>query len=602
MWGIARCGAESAPFARARLSPLSGVLFLLSTFCSVSRLWRFFLVNADDSTRRTSGRDRVVRTRRRPDLSRATLSETDRRLLDVLCRHRVVRQDQLARLLPDVRERTLRYRTRRLHDLGLMGRTRPYRERGSAPNHHWPTRRADCMMNGDSLPRGGERREPNPLFLAHGAGLTELYVTLATNGPGAGLSLVEYRLEADAREPFKHLGKPRTLTPDAFVVLADERQRELEVFVELDLGTMSHARLRKKANLYAAYTAAGVWRERHLFLPALLFLTTTPVRAHRFLVALHAELAQNRRRYSQYKLAAGAGAVALEPARLLDGACLVDRDGEESLTLRDVLEVARTPYDRIERANRKRQQTQERKRAQLHEDPAAARKALQRFQGSHAGYLEELGADGRRAAEILIASADTPAEPERAALDALVADLENVLVQPGGWAPSPSSTTRRAVDALLPFYSERHQRLIDGLTARYGEGPSIRWASKALRDKKLLDYRSAEDLPEKASRDAQAREEQERRRLAYLEWREQVAQSLLRKAGPMARLTRSREDFYPQIDGEQLRECKRCKQTVYPQPDQDSGAAADRPADCVFCGRLSGMRVIQLHNDTEEWL
>lgn len=558
-------------------------------------------MNADDSTRRTSGRDRVVRTRRRPDLSRATLSEADRRLLDVLCRHRVARQDQLARLLPDVPERTLRYRTRRLHDLGLMGRTRPYCERGSAPNHHWPTRRADCMMNGDSLPRGGERRGPNPLFLAHGAGLTELYVTLATGGPDAGLSLVEYRLEA-AREPFKHLGKPHTLAPDAFVVLADEHHRELEAFVELDLGTMSHARLRKKANLYAAYTAAGVWREAHLFLPALLFLTTTPARAHRFLAALHAELAKNRRHYSQYKLAAGAGAVALEPARLFDGACFVDRDGEESLTLRDVLEVARAPYDRIERANRKRQETQERKRAQLREDPAAARKALQRFQGSHAGYLEELGADGRRAAEILIASTDTPVEEEQAALDALVADLENVLVQPGGWTPSPSSTTKTAIGALVPFYRERQQRLIDQLAARYGEGPSIRHARKALGAEKLLDHRSADALSGKASRDAKAREEQDRRRLAYLEWREQAAQSLLRKAGPMARLTRSREDFYPQIDREQLRECKRCKQTIYPQPDQQQTAADRRSAECPFCPDIGGAYVVLPHADTGEWL
>jgi Replication-relaxation len=538
-------------------------------------------VNADDSTRRTSGRDRVVRTRRRPDLSRATLSEADRHLLDVLCRHRVVRQDQLARLLPDIRERTLRYRTRRLHDLGLMGRTRPYRERGSAPNHHWPTRRADCMMNGDALPRGGERRAPNPLFLAHGAGLTELYVTLATNGPGAGFSLVEYRLEADAREPFKHLGKQRALTPDAFVVLADEHERELEAFVELDLGTMSHARLRKKANLYAAYTAADVWRERHLFL-----------------AALRAELTESRRHYSQYKLAAGAGAVALEPARLLDDACLVDRDGEESLTLRDVLEVARAPYDRIERANRKRQETQERKRAQLREDPAAARKALQRFQGSHAGYLEELGATGRRAAETLIASTDTPAEPERAALDALVADLENVLVQPGGWAPSPGSTVKRTVDALVPLYRERHQRLIDQLAARYGQGPSIRRARKTLQDEKLLDHRSAEDLPEKASRDAQARDEQERRRVAYLEWREQAA----RKAGPMARLTRSREDFYPQIDDEQLRECKRCKQTIYPQLDQVQTATGSGSAECPFCPDIGGAYVVFPHADTGDWL
>jgi hypothetical protein len=59
-------------------------------------------------------RARVVRALRRRDLAAATLGDADRRLLTVLCAHRVVRQDQLERLLPDVPQRTLRYRTRRL--------------------------------------------------------------------------------------------------------------------------------------------------------------------------------------------------------------------------------------------------------------------------------------------------------------------------------------------------------------------------------------------------------------------------------------------------------------------------------------------------------
>lgn len=41
--------------------------------------------------------------------------------------------------------RTLRYRCNRLSKLGLLGRTRPYRERGSAPHHIWPTRRGEAM-------------------------------------------------------------------------------------------------------------------------------------------------------------------------------------------------------------------------------------------------------------------------------------------------------------------------------------------------------------------------------------------------------------------------------------------------------------------------
>jgi hypothetical protein len=64
---------------------------------------------------------------------------------------------------------------------------------------------------------------------------------------------------------------------------------------------------------------------------------------------------------------------------LLDSACLVDFDGEELLTLRDVLEAARAPYEQIQRSNQKRQETLERKRAELHANPTAAREALHRF-------------------------------------------------------------------------------------------------------------------------------------------------------------------------------------------------------------------------------
>lgn len=530
----------------------------------------------------SADRARVVRTRRRHDLGRATLGDADRRLLAVLCTHRVVRQDQLERLLPDVPQRTLRYRTRRLHDLGLMGRTRPYRERGSAPNHHWPTRRADCMMNGDPIPRGGEREQPNPLFLAHAAALTELYVALAVEGPSAGLSLFDYRREGDAREPFKHLGKQRALAPDALVILADEQERKLGAFVELDLGTMSHTRLRQKANLYAAYTAADVWQDRHLFLPALLFLTTTNTRARRFLAALQSALAENRRSYSQHKLVAGAGALALQPSLLLATACLIDYDGDELLTLRDVLEAARAPYEQIQRTNQKRRETLDRKRAELHADPVVVREALRRFQGSHNSYMEELGPAAQRAMEILLASTDIPLPREQAVLQALVSDLEDVLVQPGFLRPPPpSADTRRETTLLADTYRERQQRLVDELSARYGDGPSLHRARQALRDGELIDRCKVEWLPDAASSDADARDEQHRLRLAYLEWRDAAARQMVRKTGTLARLTRSREDFFPLIDRERLSVCGACREIVFPDAAERS---TDRmPTPCHYC-------------------
>ncbi len=494
----------------------------------------------------------------------------------------MVRQDQLQRLFPDIPSRTLRYRTRRLHDLGLVGRSRPYRELGSAPNHHWPTRRADCMMNGDPIPRGGERNQPNPLFLAHAAALTELYVTLAVGGPSVGLSLLDYRREGDAREPFAHLNKERALAPDALVILTDEQEHKLGAFVELDLGTMSHARLRQKADLYAVYTAANVWQDRHLFLPALLFLTTTDTRAQRFLTALQSARADNRRSYSHHKLVAGAGALALHPSLLLGAACLVNFDGEELVTLRDVLESARAPYEQIQRANQKRQETLDRKRVKLHANSTAAREALRRFQDSRDSYLEELGPAAQRATEILIASTDIPLPREQAVLRTLLQDLEDVLVQPGFLRPPPPSADAMRETALLAdVYRERQQRMVEELAARYGDRPSLRHARETLRDGELLDRLKVERLPGAAKSDADARDEQHRLRLAYLEWRDAAARQMVRNSGPLGRLTRSREEFFPQLDRERLHVCGACREIVFPASDKNS--TDQMPTPCHFC-------------------
>ena len=59
-------------------------------------------------------------------------------------------------------------------------------------------------------------------------------------------------------------------------------------------------------------------------------------------------------------------------------------------------------------------------------------------------------------------------------------------------------------------------------------------------------------------------DEQEHCRLAYLEWRERAARQLAREAGPLGRLTHSREQFYPQLDRKHLKVCRRCEETIYP--------------------------------------
>jgi hypothetical protein len=149
------------------------------------------------------------------------LSDLDQRILALLSRHRVITQNQLAAIVPDVPARTLRYRCARLAHMGLAGRSRPYRERGSAPSHLWPTRRGEAIVAGGPSPRGGERREPNPLFLAHAAGLSEVYVALATGLPEV-VALARFEREGEAREPFAAEGRrERAIAPDAFIEITD---------------------------------------------------------------------------------------------------------------------------------------------------------------------------------------------------------------------------------------------------------------------------------------------------------------------------------------------------------------------------------------------
>lgn len=169
---------------------------------------------------------------------------------------------------PETPPRTVRYRTSRLAKLGLLGRTRPYRERGSAPHHLWPTRKGEAIAEGGPPPRGGERREPNPLFLAHACAISELYVVLSTEPPG-GLGLAGFEREAEAREPFRgYDGKDHAVAPDATIQLAEADGRRLTGLVELDLGTMSNRQLKAKAEGYGEYVRLDGWRMRNEFLPA----------------------------------------------------------------------------------------------------------------------------------------------------------------------------------------------------------------------------------------------------------------------------------------------------------------------------------------------
>lgn len=181
------------------------------------------------------------------------LSDTDRDIVDALVEHRVATATHLSALL-EIPERTIRYRLTQLRAKGYARAVRPPADKGSAPDHWCPTRKADSGAKGSRSPQGGDRHAPSTTFVEHSAAITSFYVTLKA-AAGLGLQLIEWVREAKATEEFEWRGRSRKIVPDAFVVVAD-KDCECRAFIEVDLGSMSMTRLSQKLSAYAAYYAA----------------------------------------------------------------------------------------------------------------------------------------------------------------------------------------------------------------------------------------------------------------------------------------------------------------------------------------------------------
>lgn len=508
------------------------------------------------------------------------LSDLDQRILSLLAHHRVLTQTQLAAIEPSIPARTLRYRSAQLAQRGLLGRTRPYRERGSAPHHLWPTRKGDAIACGGPPPRGGERHEPNPLFLAHAAGLSDIYVALETSLP-AGSELARFDREAEAREPFSTLVKrdQRAIAPDVLIEITDRDGGALCAFIELDMGTMSHRRLKQKAAGYAEYARAEAWRERHRFCPALLFVTTTEKRARSFLAAMLKELGREALLLTcACDLARRLDRIATEPGWLLG----VD-EGERAVDLLAALREGRRPYNEERERVAAERREDEAKREHLRSDSEALREHLRYWRGRW-----EIGRLGERVAgaiAIAINQDGELAEAERRALlalGALFADpLRLQLAE-----RDPSAEEYRALAGLADHYQEVQLRQVRDLVLRFGEGPALREARGQMEASQLLALAEVSALERKADDDKRSRNEQERLRSDYLAWREGQARRLAKAQGFASRLRNKPEDFLDEIDRRSLCLCRSCCEIAYPDPERarDERARRDRAFRCHFCG------------------
>jgi Replication-relaxation len=513
------------------------------------------------------------------------LSDLDLRILSLLHRHRVLTQNQLAAINPETPERTLRYRCSRLARQGLAGRSRPYRERGSAPFHLWPTRKGEAIACGAPPPRGGERREPNPLFLAHAAGLSEVYVALAKGLP-VGAELVSFEREGAAREPFSTWAtrEERAIAPDAFIEIADAEGTKLYAFLELDLGTMSHRRLKQKAAGYAEYARAEAWRDRHRFCPALLFLTTTEKRARSFLAAMLRELGRDSLLLTcACELARSPEPVATAPRWLLG----VD-EGESPLDLLAALHEARRPHDEALAQARAERQIKEAERDRLRSDPEALRDHLYGWRGRWE--IERLGEPWARAVEIALGESGELHPAERRALAALGALFDDLL-RPQLAERKPSAEERRALDALAEHCGVEQLRQVEGLVGRLGEGPALRGARRRIEAGELLSAPEIWSLDLAGSEDRTARAEQERLGAAYLSWRQREARRRFKAQGLLARLGSAPEDFLAEVDQRSLRRCERCEEIAYPDPKRarEERKPGDVAIRCHFCGKAAAL-------------
>lgn len=504
------------------------------------------------------------------------LSDVDHRILRLLSFLRVLTQTQLARLMsPETPPRTLRYRTARLAKLGFVGRTRPYRERGSAPHHLWPTRKGEAIAEGGPPPRGGERREPNPLFLAHAAAISELYVALSTGLP-KGYRLAGFEREAEAREAFRgYDGKEHAVAPDAFIQLAGPDGRALLGLVELDLGTMSSRQLKTKAEGYGEYAQLEGWRGRHEYCPPLLFITTTEKRARSFVGAC-------RRAIGGAEMVVAAIGLARDLDRALVAPEWMVGEGEQGADLLAVLRAARRPHDEALELQEARRREEDVERERLRTDPAALRDHLRLWRHRDWG-IGRLGVGAAAALELTLDSKDELVETERRALlslGAMFADPLHLQFADG----EPTAAGRLALEELVGYHQARQLDGLGDLAQRFGEGPMLREARGRVEAGELLPANDVSCLSWRAADDKRSREEQERLRSAYGTWREQEARRLAKAQGFVSRLRNPADTFLSEVDRCALRFCSRCEEAAFPDPRQTHSYSERHVAQrCHFC-------------------
>lgn len=531
---------------------------------------------------------------RREALNR--LSATDRDIVAILSEHRVATTQQIQTLLR-IPERTARYRLDRLWRLGLCGGRQPFAEKGSAPYHWWPSRLADAFHRGRELPRGGEREDPEEAFLRHAAGITGLYVAVHRLAPSLGWRLLAFSREVEAREEFRRGERRSAVVPDAAIVVADE-EAAYHALVEVDRGTMSIPRLGKKLRAYLGWAASRVWEDRHPYLPAVLFLTTTHRRMEH-IVAKAEESCRDaaRRAYElgESKLLESFVIAATDqmdrPERAIADPVWTDRRGAGGLSFTDLM---RQPFERWRAEQEKAWADAEAAQARVDAilaDCEGLRASVQARQTGWYGveayswHLRELDSEQRAALQTLLEEQEPMGDTEwraygffqrRTKLDAWEKP------QAAGEPLPLSADESGVIEALRRFYLQRQREEVGRLHARYPYLPWLLAAMRRLDDGRLLEPTVWRNRRNTTKAQLAMAKRLHGRALDYLKWREREIKERRWDAGWVKKLGSARPHRLARtIDNERLLACSRCEQIFVPTDEERRRGS--NPC-CPFCG------------------
>jgi DNA-binding Lrp family transcriptional regulator len=518
------------------------------------------------------------------------ISDTDRDILDTLVEHRVATTAQLSVLL-EIPERTVRYRLAQLKTNGYTRAIRPSADRGSAPDHWCPTRRADSWAKGERAPHGGDHRAPSTTFVEHSAAITALYVALKVT-VGRELELVEWFRETAAAEEFEWRSRRRKIVPDAFVLIIEEA-RDYRAFVEIDLGSMSMTRLSQKLSGYAVYYAAQAWMLTHPFPPVLLVLTTSESRADAIIRRFEQRWSQ-----AEHHLSSPGLLVPRVPVPMI-GACAAARSAEEAVTepvwlsmdgsdgfhLTDLLRPAWERW--LEQQQKLQEQERERDewRANLAADPERCREKIRHsgFSRAFSALCEAFEGNNRIALELLLQRRHPMDVTEKVTFGFFsrrLAWTDQGAITPSNRSPSPRDEERRLAENLATTYLERQKRYVSRLFTQGPDSSAVWDAIEHLDHGGLLRLDEIDRLPGCIASDRNSLADQLERRRGYVAWREYEVEKERDSRGSVSRLMFDRGRAAYQLDLKHLAFCKSCRQVAIPNKHELANRIS---SSCSFC-------------------